>query len=59
MNVYSEIQQIKSLIRKYVPILQKLYTLQRLQTPEEVREILSGIYGFHRFYYRTTDDKIF
>ena len=59
-TIYRDIQKIESLIRKCVPIPKKIYniTKKRLQqTPEDVeKEILSWIYGFHRFHYRAAAD---
>ena len=57
-NICRDIQKIESLIRKCVPIPQKIYPLtkKRLQTPKEV-EIFSRISCFYRLYYRTTDTK--
>jgi len=48
-NMCRDIQKIENLIRKCVPIPQKLYRItNRLQTPEGGRQILSWIYGFCR-----------
>ena len=46
-NVYRDIQKIESLIRKCLPIPQKIYKLtKRLQTPEEVEQYFPGFLAF-------------
>ena len=46
-NVYRDIQKIEGLIRKCLPIPQKIYKLtKRLQTPEEVEQYFPGFLAF-------------
>jgi hypothetical protein len=46
-NVYRDIQKIENLIRKCLPIPQKIYKLtKRLQTPEEVEKYFPGFLAF-------------
>ena len=46
-NICRDIQKIESLIRKCVPIPQKIYPLtKRLQTPEEVEQYFPGFLSF-------------
>ena len=46
-NVYRDIQKIEGLIRKCMPIPQKIYKLtKRLQTPEEVEQYFPGFLAF-------------
>jgi hypothetical protein len=46
-NVYRDIQKIEGLIRKCLPIPQKIYKLtKRLQTPEEVEQYFHGFLAF-------------
>ena len=46
-NVCRDIQKIESLIRKCVPIPQKIYNItKRLKTPEEVEEYFPGLLSF-------------
>ena len=46
-NICRDIQKIESLIRKCVPIPQKLYHItKRLQTPEEIEKYFPGFMAF-------------
>jgi hypothetical protein len=46
-NICRDIQKIESLIRKCVPIPQKLYKItKRLRTPEELEEYFPGFLAF-------------
>ncbi len=46
-NICRDIQKIESLIRKCVPIPQKIYNItKRLKTPEEVEEYFPGFIAF-------------
>src|SRR6185437_14503202 len=46
-NVYRDIQKIESLIRKCVPIPQKIYNItKRVKTPEEVEKYFPGFLAF-------------
>ena len=46
-NIYRDIQKIESLIRKCVPIPQKIYNItKRLKTPEEVEKYFPGFMTF-------------
>ncbi len=46
-NVCRDIQKIEPLIRKCVPIPQKLYSItKRLKTPQEVEKYFSGFMAF-------------
>ena len=56
-NICRDIQKIEPLVRKCVPIPQKMYKItKRLRTPEEVEKVLSRFYCFHRLH-RTADTK--
>lgn len=56
-NVYRDIQKIEGLIRKCLPIPQKIYKLtKRLQTPEEVEQYFPA--GFLAFIDSTTEQQI-
>lgn len=56
-NVCRGIQKIEPLIRKCVPIPQKMYKLsKRLRTPEEVERHFPGLSVLHRLH-RTADTK--
>ncbi len=46
-NICRDIQKMDSLIRKYVPIPQKLYNMtKRLPTPQDVEKYFSGFMTF-------------
>ena len=46
-NICREIQKIEGLIRKCIPILQKIYNkTKRLKTPEEVEQYFPGYIAF-------------
>ncbi len=46
-NIYRDIQKIESLIRRCVPIPQKIYNkTKRLKTPEEVEQYFPGFMAF-------------
>jgi DDE superfamily endonuclease len=46
-NICRDIQKIEPLIRKCIPIPQKIYSItKRLQTPEEVEEYFPGFLAF-------------
>ncbi|HEY6535681.1 MAG TPA: transposase family protein [Candidatus Nitrosocosmicus sp.] len=55
-NICRDIQKIERLIRKCIPIPQKLYNkTKRLRTTEEVEQYFPGFLAF--IFYRTTDTK--
>ena len=57
-SICRDIQKIEPLVRKCVPIPQKIYNriTKRLQNTARSRKMLSRIYGFHRLH-RTADTK--